>query len=295
MPPNPRLIANYQCNTGEGPLWHPDEQALYWMDIPPGRLFRYDPATDEHETVREGRTLGAATLQADGSLLLMGGPGCTASTWRDGVETPSFDGIPGETRFNDAIADPEGRIFSGSMAGEGWQDDPAKLGKLYRLDPDGSAHVVDEGFGCVNGMGFTADLNTFFFIDTFSMNVYAYGYDRATGAIVDRRVHIDTRGVPGKPDGMAIDADGCFWVARWGGSCVVRFDPDGQEMSRLPLPTPNVTSVAFAGPDLSTMYITTAGCNDPETFGREAGALFAVEIDGVRGVPEYRSRFRLDR
>jgi len=288
----PRLIANYHCYTAEGPMWHPDEAALYWMDIPQGRLFRYDPATGEHAMVREGGTLGAATVQHDGTLMLMGGPGCRLSSWRNGVESDGVEIVPGETRFNDAIADASGRVYSGTMPKRWGTTEPAEFGALYRLDPDGSIHVLDRGFGCANGMGWSADGRTLFFIDSPSQNVYAYDVDTATGGLDRRRVHIQT-GVPGGdsfPDGMTIDADGCFWIARWGGGCVVRYDPAGEEMSRVELPTPRITSVAFGGPALETMYITSAGGDSPADNGEEAGALFAVDLDGVRGRPEFRSK-----
>ena len=297
----PRLIAYYHCQTGEGPMWHPDEGALYWMDIPRGRLFRYDPARDEHAMVREGGELGAFTVQADGSLLLMGGPECAVSLWKDGKETAVVSKRPGETRFNDAIANADGRVYSGTMPRRWGTADPAELGSLYRIDRDGSIHVMDRGFGCANGMGLTPDGGTLFFIDSPSQNVYAYDVDPATGDLAHRRVHFVTNaseasGLPpldGVPDGMTIDADGCFWVARYGGSCVVRYDPAGVEMSRIGLPTPCITSVGFGGEDLATMYITSAGGDDPAKHGPEAGALFAVEIAGVRGVPEHRSRITL--
>ncbi len=287
-PPTP--VAIEHCNTGEGPLWHPDERALYWMDIPAGRLFRYDPAADTHKTVKEGRAIGATTLQADGSLLLLGAGGYV-STWRDGEETDVIAGIPGETRFNDAIADPDGRVFSGTMPHPGWKDDPSKAGKLYRIDPDGSYRVVDEGFGCANGLAFTTDLSTLYFCNSPSQHIYAYDYDRATGGLSNRRVHIITTG-DGVPDGLTLDARGHLWSARWAGRCVVHYDEHGNEVERFGLPTDNITSVAFGGPNLDTMYITSAtgGNDDADDL---AGALFTMQVDGAAGVPEYRSRIGL--
>lgn len=292
MNSTPRVIANYHCHTGEGPMWHAEEAALYWMDIPQGRLFRYDPATGEHAMVREGGTLGAATIQHDGGLVLMGGPGCCVSIWRNGVESDCVEMVAGETRFNDAIADATGRVYSGSMPQRWGTTEPAELGSLYRLDPDGSVHVMDRGFGCANGMAWSADGQTLYFIDSPSQNVYAYDADPATGDLSNRRVHFQTapRGTDSVPDGMTIDADGCFWVARWGAGCVVRYDPTGVEMSRVALPTPCITSVTFGGPELKTMYITSAGGDRPEQNGPLAGGLFAVDLDGVRGVAEFRSR-----
>ena len=293
--PQPTIVANYHCTCGEGPLWHPDEGVLYWVDIPKGRLFCYDPASGEHEQLKEGRHLGATTIQADGSLLLMG-EGCYVSTWRDGVETDIIAGIEGETRFNDAIADPEGRVFSGSMPHDGWKDDPDKAGKLYRIDPDGTYHVMDRGFGCANGLAFTADLKTLLFCDSPSQNIYAYDYDRATGGLSNRRVYIATAGEGSVPDGMTLDSGGHLWSARWNGRCVVHYDETGREVERITMPTDKITSAAFGGDGLETMYITSAGGGAEGDSGgtdEAAGALFSLRVKGATGVPEYRSRIGL--
>ncbi|HET6566954.1 MAG TPA: SMP-30/gluconolactonase/LRE family protein, partial [Rhodothermales bacterium] len=129
----PELIADYACETGEGPLWHPIEQRLYWLDIPAGRLFRYDPVSDVHELCFEGEPVGGITLQADGSLLFFMARGAVRC-WRDGTLTTMLDEIPEErdTRFNDVIADPLGGVFCGTMP----TDD--RPGHLYRMATDGS-------------------------------------------------------------------------------------------------------------------------------------------------------------
>ena len=146
----PELIADYQCVTGEGPLWHPDERKLYWVDIPTGRLFRYDPAANKHEQCYQGDVTGGFTIQANGDLLLFLDKG-TVKTWHEGKMTTVMDEIPDErtTRFNDVIADPMGRVFCGTMPTEG------RLGRLYRMDTTGTVTKLLDGIGCSNGMGFT--------------------------------------------------------------------------------------------------------------------------------------------
>ena len=149
----PEMIADYQCVTGEGPLWHPMEQRVYWADIPTGRMFRYHPATGHHEQIYQGEMVGGFTIQADGALLLFQERGAVR-IWREGVLTTVIDEIPDEreTRFNDVFADTEGRVFCGTMpTGE-------RLGRLYRLNTDGSIHLLLEGIGCSNGMGFTPEI-----------------------------------------------------------------------------------------------------------------------------------------
>ena len=146
----PELVADYQCQVGEGPMWHPMEKRVYWTDIPTGRMFRFDPSTGEHERFYEGEEVGGFTVQDDGALLLFMATGAVAR-WRDGDLSHIVDEIPEEreSRFNDVIADPAGRVFCGTMpTGD-------SLGRLYRLDLDGSLTVVLEGIGISNGMGFT--------------------------------------------------------------------------------------------------------------------------------------------
>jgi D-xylonolactonase len=287
----PELVADYACLTGEGPLWHAQEQRVYWVDIPRCRLFCYDPASGHHEQVYqgpEGDAIGGFTVQEDGALLLFMARGAVRR-WRDGQLTTVIDEIPAErgTRFNDVIADPAGRVFGGTM---GTAERP---GKQYRLDTDGSLHVVMNEVRTPNGMGFTPDRKRMYFTDTPTRCIFLYDYDEASGAISNRRVFAQSPDAPdeGRPDGMTVDAEGCVWSARWGGSCLVRYAPDGTEIGRLTFPAKKVSSAVFGGPDLADLYVTTAGGDNKAEEGHGAGALFRVR-PGVRGVPEFVSRIR---
>ena len=280
----PELIADYECVCGEGPMWHETEKRVYWTDIPTGRLFRYDPATGKHKQVYSGDVVGGFTIQADGALLLFMAKGAV-KIWRHGELTTVLDDIPDEreSRFNDVIADPEGRVFCGTM--------PTKdrLGRLYRLDPDGSLTQLLDGIGCSNGMGFTPDRKQMYYVDSPKREIYLFDYDRASGAITNQRVFATTPEDEGVPDGMTVDAEGFVWVAKWDGGCLVRYAPDGTEERRIQFPAKQVSSVTFGGEDHATMYVTTAGGNDKEKNGSGAGALFRVDV-GVKGVPEFLSR-----
>lgn len=288
----PELIADYGCVTGEGPLWHPGQQRLYWCDIPRGRLYRYDPATGEHEMCHEGEVLGGFTIQADGALLFFAARG-TVQIWREGELTTVIDEIPEEreTRFNDVIADPAGRVFCGTMpTGE-------RLGRLYRLDPDGTLTRVLEGAGCSNGMGFTPDGKGMYYTDSARREIYLFDYDRESGEIANRRVFARIPEGEGVPDGMTVDAEGTVWSARWGGGCLVRYGRgDGEqaagEVQRIPFPAKKVSSVTFGGPDYGDIYVTTAGGDRKEEEGAGAGALFRLCL-GIQGVPEFYSRIGL--
>lgn len=284
-PVKPEPLCDYQCATGEGPLWHPDEQRLYWIDIPAGRMFRYDPATGNHEQVYQGGMIGGLTIQQDGSLLLFGEKG-SVRQWRDGHVTTVIERIPGEEsgRFNDVIADPAGRVFCGTMpAGD-------RLARLYRLDTDGSLTTVLTGVGLSNGMGFSPDRSTFYFTDSNNRVIYRFDYDQASGGLSDQRVFARIDQGDAVPDGMTVDADGYVWSARWDGGRLVRYTPDGVEERAIEFPTMKVSCVTFGGPQYADMYVTTAGGDDREANGPQAGVLFWVRADGIHGVPEFRSR-----
>ncbi|MEX0884808.1 MAG: SMP-30/gluconolactonase/LRE family protein [Phycisphaeraceae bacterium] len=279
------VIADYACKCGENPLWHPQEKRLYWTDIPTGRLFWYDPTTGEHQQCYEGSHVGGFTFQPDGSLLLFRARG-NVTLWADGQEQRTLiDEIPDEvtTRFNDVMADPEGRVFAGTMPTK------ERLGRLYRVDTDGSHHLLLEEIGCANGMGFTLDGRQMYFTDTRADTIWLFDYDRATGAITNQRPGIKTGNEQGGPDGMVVDAEGCIWSAKFGGSGIDRYSPAGEHIGRIDLPTDQITSLIFAGDDLDELYITCAGGGDKDKHGEHAGALFRVR-PGVQGRPEHYSR-----
>lgn len=298
MPPEPELVADTRCQTGEGPVWHPDEGCLYWADIPAGRIHRFEPSTGDYELVYEGKPVGGITVQADGALLLLGERGFVA-VWRDGrIERMILDEIANErdSRFNDVIADPDGRVFCGAMPVRDAQGQVIRGGRLYRLDPDNSLTMLLDGLGVPNGMGFTPDLGHLYVTDTIpgTQTIYRFDYDRATGALNNRQVFLQTPldNSEGRPDGMTVDVVGNVWSARWDGGQVVCLAPDGTAVSRIQIPARKVTSLAFGGMDYSDLYVTTAGGHNREQEGAGAGALFRLRT-GVRGVPEFRSRVGL--
>ena len=280
------MVADYSCRCGEGPLWHPDEQRLYWVDIPLGRIFRYDPVSGAHEQCHEGEPIGGFTIQSDGALLLFMGGG-VVKRWREGQLTEVLGEIPQEhdSRFNDVIADPVGRVFCGTLA-------TGRPGKLYRLDTDGTLSVVMEGVPGANGMAFTPDRKQMYFTDSRDHAIYVFDYDLDSGALANRRVFAPVPEEAGSPDGMTVDAEGYVWSARWGGSCLARYAPDGTEERRVHFPAKKVSSLVFGGRDYTDIYVTTAGGHNRAEDGEGAGALFRVNV-GIRGVAEFRSRVGL--
>lgn len=283
----PNVIVDRLCDNAEVPLWHSQQECLYWTDIPRGMIFRYYPHTGNHEQIYTGEPVGGMTIQADGSLLLFKTKG-TIEHWQEGKITTVVEEIPEEkaTRFNDAIADPRGRVFSGTMA------TPERPGHLYRLDTDGSLHLILEGLTVPNGMGFSPDHKYLYFTDSDSRSIYRFAYDIETGNLSDRQVLIVTPTGEGVPDGLTVDEEGYIWSARWDGSHLFRYTPEGQEVLRIPFPALKVSSVTFGGSDYRTIYVTTAGGYDRAIEGSGAGAVFSLQLD-IRGVPEFPSQIEV--
>jgi D-xylonolactonase len=284
---SPRLLVDCQCENAEGPLWHPIEQRLYWTDIPAGHLFRYDPTTETHEQIYSGESVGGFTIQLDGSLLLFKSRG-TIERWHNGEITTVIPEIPEEreTRFNDVIADPAGRVFCGTMpTGD-------RLGRLYRLDLDRSLTVILDGTEVANGMAFAPNHQQLYYTESDKCKIYLFDYDQATGNLSNQRVYVSTPDDGSVPDGMTVDAEGYVWSARWNGGHLFRYAPDGTEVLRIPFPAKKVTSVTFGGPDYTDMFVTTAGGDNREVEGPGAGAVFHLNL-GIQGVPELMSRIEI--
>ncbi len=280
----PKIIADHQCHNAEVPLWHPDEQCLYWSDIPQGKMFRYNPKTQESEQIYQGESVGAITLQKDGSLLLFKARGAI-ERWQEGKITSLIAELPEERegRFNDAIADPAGRVLCGTM--------PTKqhLASLYRLDLDGSINKVLDGIGLSNGMGFTPNRRQIYHTDSGKGKISLWDWEQVTGTLCNQRVHINTPPDQGVPDGLTVDAQGYLWSARWNGEHLFRYSPEGKEVLQIKFPAKKVSCLTFGGPDYTDMYVTTAGGDNRAEEGEGAGAVFHLNL-GIKGVPEFRSQ-----
>ena len=294
----PELVADAHCQIAEGPVWHPDEQCLYWTDIPAGKVYRFDPAIEKHELVYQGESVGGMTIQSDGSLLLLGAHGSVRS-WRDGQVTDDvLLQVPEErnTRFNDVLADSSGRVISGTMAERDARGAIVRYGQLYRLEASGQFHALFGGMGSPNGMGFSGDQRHMYLTESIvgTQAIFRFEYDADSGTLDNRTMFHQSAsdGRAGRPDGLTVDVDDCIWSARWDGAAVVRFDPEGRECERYTLPVAKVTSLTFGGPDYTDLYITTATSHHPDEDGRGAGGLFRLQT-GARGRAEFRSRVGL--
>lgn len=287
----PELIVDTADQTGEGPLWHPAERKLYWGDITEGELYRYDPETGCHELVfRADQMFGGYTFQADGSILLFMEEG-RIGVLRDGNLEIAVDGIPGEeeNRFNDVIADPEGRVFCGTMCKDSDKAmDGESLGSLYLLETDGAIRKILDGIAISNGLGFTPDLTGLYYTDTPTRAIWLFDYDRSTGSIRNRRdfTSTDDPDADGLPDGMTVDSEGYVWSARVLTGQIHRYSPRGTLALSIDFPCDMVSSAVFGGENMEDLYVTTISADDRETHGPGAGALYRIRT-GIKGIEEF--------
>lgn len=286
----PRVVVDLPCETGEGPLWDGRTQTLTWNDIPAGTLYRYSPRTGANgiEHQHEG-SIGGHTLQTDGSLVLFGDNG-GIHILRNGKLVQVIASIPAVagSRFNDVAADPTGGVFCGTM--------PLETGPahLYRLETNGKLKLVWDDLGLSNGIGFSPNEKTFYLSDSNNRLVYRADYDKSNGSLSNREVLIRLDDEQAVPDGMTVDLRGDLWIAVWDGSCMLHYSANGELIDKLNFPVKKVSSVNFGGNDFGTAYVTTAGGQNRDgDDSPRAGSLFAVEIPGVRGKSEYRSRILL--
>jgi len=273
-------VLEARCELGESPVWSVERQALYFVDITGRRLHRYDPAAGRHESWPVDEDIGCVAPAADGGLVaaMRSGVWRLDEAGRKVRRLAANPEDPATSRFNDGKVDPRGRFLAGTL------DEPKAGGKagLYRLGGGRLARLVD-GVLTSNGLAWSPDGRTLYHADTPRFVVRAYDYDLESGEIAGGRVFFErdaTAADRARPDGAAVDQEGCYWSALYDGARVARHDPGGRLMAEYPAPTRKVTMPAFGGADLRTLYLTSA--RDPATG--EGGDLYAMAAD-VAGLP----------
>ncbi|MEM8944713.1 MAG: SMP-30/gluconolactonase/LRE family protein [Planctomycetota bacterium] len=279
-------VFSAQATLGEGPLWDEQAQALWWIDIEVGLVFRYDPANQVNDRFEVGQRVGTIVLDSAGGILLAVANGFArfdpTSQALVIINDPEAD--LSENRFNDGKCDPAGRFWAGTM-----NLDPGNhtTGALYSLDSELSVRKHLSDVGVSNGIVWSADAKTMYYADSMSGVVDAFDYDIHQGTISNRRSVFHVPDELGAADGMSIDAEDRLWVAFWGGGCVGCIDPhSGQLLSKIEVPVEQPTACAFGGSDLRDLYITSArhALTDAQLAKQpEAGDLFVarVEVPGV--------------
>lgn len=286
------LVLDARAVTAEGPVWLQDAKRLCWLDIPQEEVHFFSPHSGGDEVIRVGQPVGAVAPRIGTGLIAAARDGFGLLDLENGTLTMIADVETDRVgnRMNDGKCDRRGRFWAGTMA-----LDPVsapKAGSLYRLDPDGTVSRILTDVGVSNGLGWSADDRTMYYIDSFAFGVHAFDFDPASGAVSGRRPLIEIpfdRSHPTVPDGMTVDAEGYLWVAVWGASEVRRYAPDGTPVARIELPVTQVTSCTFGGDDLGDLYITTGSHNmSQEQLASQphAGGLFRCR-PGVSGAPAF--------
>ena len=275
-----------RCELAEGPVWDTARGLLRWVDILPGHVHALDPVSGAHSRFEAGDPVGTVGLTRDGGLVLALVDGFALSG-HDGADLRRFGEFSVDrsvVRFNDGKPDPWGGFWAGTMA---VPEDSGRSCSLYRLGPDGAVTELFGGVGLSNGLDWTDDRRVFYYADSLAGGVDVFDTEPDTGALSGRRRFVAVSG--GLPDGLTLDAEGCLWLAVWGRSELHRYTPDGRLDSVVRLPVSQVTSAAFGGADLGTLYITTARENfTPADLAAQphAGDIFAC-TPGVTGRPPY--------
>ncbi|MEM8949383.1 MAG: SMP-30/gluconolactonase/LRE family protein [Pseudomonadota bacterium] len=286
-------VVDAKAKTGEGAFWDVERQQLWWVDIPPGLVQCFDPATGDNQQWDIGEPVGCLAPSVRGDLILA----TRSGFWRFDPETgdktalhdPEAD-IPAN-RFNDCATDPMGRLWAGTMKNDGGP--PAAAGAFYRLDADLTSMKWVDGIFTTNGLAFSPDGRTMYSADTNAsvQTIWASDYDVETGMPGERRPFFDARAVDGRPDGGTVDSDGCYWMAGVGGWQLVRLTPDGEIDRIVDLPIERPSKPMFGGSRLDVLYVTSIGAgltSGTEDRQPHAGGLFAITGLGVQGLPQTR-------
>ncbi len=284
-------VVDSKSQTGEGAVWDVEEQALYWVDIPAGKLYRFDPETAENREWQFQEPIGCLSLRQMGGAIVALQSGFYSFDFATGNTKPIYDPETDkpENRFNDGATDRQGRFWAGTMA----LKQPARNGSFYRLDPNLNCKKWRSDVFVTNGLAFSPDGTIMYFSDSNLevQTIWAADYDTGDGEPGDPRVFFDCREVDGRPDGGTVDADGCYWMAGVSGWQLVRITPQGKVDRIIELPVERPSKPMFGGRDLDTLFVTSIGHNlsaGSEAKQPQAGGLFAVRGLGVKGVPEVR-------
>lgn len=282
------LVLDAKAKLGEGPSWDAEAGLLFWVDIEGFGLHAYDPLTGQDTVYDIGQHIGAVVPYEKERVIVALREGYHVYNLHTGELELIHDPEEGrkDNRFNDGKCDPAGRFWAGTMSLEGKD----KQGALYCLE-DGEVSTIFTEVTISNGLGWSPDHKTMYYIDTPTGKVDRLDYDEKTGALSNCRTAVDFPEDVGFPDGMTVDAEGMIWIAHWGGSQVSRWNPNtGKMLSRIEIPAEQVTCCCFGGQDLDELYITTArnGLSEEQLKKNpHAGGLFRIK-PGVKGMPTFR-------
>ena len=240
---------------GEGPLWHPLEACLYWLDIEAGMLFRYHPHNDQIETFSLGKRAGCFAFRQKGGLIIATENGLAYWDQNHGLSANFIDLYPSgaANMMNDGRVDAAGSFWVGSKG-------PTGSSALFRLDPDGVVSTILEGVTISNGIDWSPDNRYCYYVDSGAATLYRYRFNLEQGILYAPEVFFQPSEMArtSTPDGLCVDRAGNIWVAIWDGGCVLQLSPEGEVLQEVRLPVSRPTSLTFGGEDLCDLYITSA-------------------------------------
>jgi len=279
------LVVDARAEAGESPWWSAREHVLYWVDIHGCKVHRYDPTSDVDDVLVTPDLVAFCATHTNGGLIVaLRDRVCHVDFAEAAFRTLSVMRLPDGVRLNDGTIDPAGRLWIGTMDSRG---DAAANAALYRIDVDGRCEMMLDGFRTVNGLAFAPDGSTLYVSDSHPAvrTIWALDYDVRRGIANARRVFVATHRLPGRPDGGAVDAEGCYWMAAVDGGCLMRFGADGELLSTWAMPVEKPSKAAFGGAGLSTLFVTSLRRNlsRPIDAQPHAGGLFALQT-GIRGI-----------
>tara|TARA_B110001454_G_scaffold170564_2_gene161119 strand:+ start:3970 stop:4836 length:867 start_codon:yes stop_codon:yes gene_type:complete len=281
-----RRVTLEQDQLGECPTWDARSGRFFWIDVTGKKLLSCSPdGTSREELCVDDYPGSFALRETGGRLVAFRRKIAILDDAGNEIARAATDVVEfGKERFNDGKCDSRGRFWAGTLD----KQLKAPIGGLFRIDPDLSVHKMSEGYGISNGIAWSPDEKTMYHCDSSPTNVYAYDFDVESGTIANRRIFVRFDEGMGRPDGCAMDVEGFLWVAAPGTGCIRRFAPGGELDSVLETPSRYPSSIAFGGPDLKTLYITTLVPHElPPNDGAQPdidGAVFATEVQ-VAGMP----------
>lgn len=284
------LAVNHACQLGEGPVWDKKNKTILWVDILNGEIHQLYTDKKEHTITKIGNKISSLVLKSSGGMI---------GTFENGFAEidllnnkihyiKKVEENLSNNRFNDGKCDPAGRFWAGTM------DEVNGIegaGNLYAMEANYAVSLKVKNVSCSNGLAWSPDCSTFYFIDTPTRRINAYDYDMVTGMISNERVIFDIPEQDGYPDGMTIDTDGMLWIAHWDGWKISRWDPStGKQLFRVLLPVSRITSCTFGGDKMDEIYITSAavGLSKKDLIEQPlAGSLFVIKNSGFKGISAY--------
>jgi sugar lactone lactonase YvrE len=285
-------VLNIKSSLGEGPIWSTIDQKLYWVDITEGLFCNFNPQNGINKILDLGRPIGCFALKKDGNAIVA----LTDGFFELNQKTQKLTLIKDtesdilSNRFNDGTVDLKGRFYAGTMPIKNPGIENSPKGTLYCLDQFGNVKKVMDGFHIINGLAFSPDAKIAYVSDSayWVRTIWAYDYDLENAIWSNKRIFFDTKNLNGRPDGGCVDSDGCYWMAGVSGWELVRITPKGEVDMIIKMPIEKPTKIAFGGPNLDIIYVTSIGINGI-TRGTEktqplAGSIFSLTIPGVQGV-----------